>query len=222
MRTLFITLSALLLITSSLDAQRRGGGSERPRFLRLLKVGIGVNYFSSFEADDPGSRIRFHIGLAPTVELSDQVYFKPELAFSMKGGKADYDPGVQGVFDGEVIYRINYLELPLMVGFKPGRRVALEAGLYGAVPLSTNFEFNGDFVTGTGAFDSDAIQDFDYGWVAGLKFRTLGLRYYYGLQEVASETAADDFLGDATQHTVQIYLQFGGDRKGRSRGRRRR
>lgn len=209
-KTILILITGCLTVFAfEANAQKRQGR----RALGALKMGVGIASFSPLDAEEGGSRIGFHIGLAPAFSLSDNFYIKPEVAYSLRGGKADYDLNNLGVFDGEITYKINYLEFPVMLGYKVTDRFHLEFGAYGSIPLVTNFEFEGDFASGYGSFDQEAIHDFDYGLAGGVKLGPIGIRYYYGLSKVASNLESEAFLGDATQHTIQIYLQ-------RSRSRR--
>lgn len=93
----------------------------------LLKFGTDISFFSSGLEARHIPVTGFHVGLAPSFLLSPTVYFKPEAAFSMKGGRMNYDSGF-GHFNGDVRYRINYLEFPVMFGIKPKPIFSFELG----------------------------------------------------------------------------------------------
>lgn len=183
----------------------------------ILRTGPGLSYFSGHEGSRGVPRMGLSIALAPTFTLSEQFYLKPELAFSMKGGKIEYNSS--GVFNGSVRYRINYFELPLLLGIRPLDWLAFELGGYGAVEVGGNFDFTGTFSYGYGVFDRDDLNDFDYGVTMGVVFRSrrlhLGIRYYHGLQEVSSGSASHVLLGDAAMRTFQLTLQKVRQRKRR-------
>ncbi|MEP2025445.1 MAG: porin family protein [Reichenbachiella sp.] len=193
----------LLIVSLQLTAQR----GEVAKVFSYFKKGIGISYLSPSDTENAKARVGLHIGFAPSIPLSDNTYLKPEIAFSSKGGKADYDPNNLGVFDGTITYRIIYLEFPVVYGYKINEFFSVEIGGYGAIPLNANFQFDGQFGSGYGTFDKDAIHDFDYGLIGGVKVGPIGIRYYYGLSEVSNDLLSEDFLGNATQHTIQIYLQ---------------
>ncbi|UZR97371.1 porin family protein [Chondrinema litorale] len=197
------TILLLLIIGNSCYAQRNSAG----QIFSYFKKGVGISFLSPINANDSGVRAGFHLGFAPSFPLGENTILKPELAFSMKGGKAGYNPSNLGVFDGDITYKINYLELPVAVGYKIGRLFQIEAGAYGALPVGTSFDFDGQFVAGYGSFDKDDIHDFDYGLIGGIKIGPLGIRYYHGLTTVAATDISEVFLGDASQYTVQIYFQ---------------
>jgi hypothetical protein len=184
-------------LTISKQRKRNRGG--------LLKIGVGIN---SINVADPTPKLRFHIGFAPTIDIKEVLYIKPEMAFSLKGGNVSY---AGSYFDGDVTYRLSYLEFPLVFGFKPLRKIALEFGGYGAVLLGGNFDFSGTFFTGYGEFNPNELNSFDYGLTGGIVFSQrrvkFGLRYYHGLQNIANQSTALTFLGSATNHTIQVYIQ---------------
>jgi hypothetical protein len=195
-----ITLN-MLYFSEILNAQNRliGAGG-------LLKIGTDISFFSSGLEARHIPVTGFHVGLAPSFLLSPTVYFKPEAAFSMKGGRINYDSGF-GHFNGDVRYRINYLEFPVMFGIKPKPNFSFEFGPYAALEVGGNFDFEGDFASGYGRFYREDIRDFDYGIVAGINAGPLQIRYYHGLQEIAGSDVSHAFLGNTANHSVQICLQ---------------
>lgn len=214
MKYLKITVLLLLvtILVNDLQAQRFGRSRGGRKGVSLLKIGMNVNYFSGDLPGDGAARVGLNVGLAPTIPLQGQFYLKPELSFSQRGGRIDYDQGFAG-FDGNVVYRLNYIDLPLLIGYRVGPMLAVEAGGFAAFEVGGNFDFQGTFFSGYGSFDRDDIEDFNYGLAFGIKVGPLGVRYYYGLQEIASGSEVSEFLGNATTHSVQIYLQRSGRRK---------
>ncbi|MGV8139084.1 MAG: porin family protein [Mangrovibacterium sp.] len=201
MKTKITTILVFLCCSGMLKAQNRLAGAES-----LLKIGTDISFFSSDREAQHIPVTGFHIGIAPTIQLNPSVYFKPEAAFSMKGGRMNYDSGF-GHFNGDVRYRINYLEFPMMFGIKHKPGFAIEFGPYAAIEVGGNFDFEGDFAAGYGKFYREDIRDFDYGIAAGIKIGPLGVRYYHGLQEIAGNDVSQAFLGNTKNHTFQICLQ---------------
>lgn len=198
-------LAILLLI--GIGSSCHGQRNSASKIFSYFKKGFGVSYLAPTDAEDAGVRVAFHLGFAPSFPLGEKTYIKPELAFSMKGGKVGYNPANLGVFDGDITYKVNYLEIPVVVGYQVNRLFQFEVGGYGAVPVGASFDFDGQFVVGYGDFDKNEVHDYDYGLVGGIKIGPLGIRYYHGLTSVAATNLAEEFLGDASQYTVQIYFQ---------------
>lgn len=182
--------------------------SHAQRGFGILKIGLNASYLNPDLAYSNRARFGINIGLAPTVALSEHVYLKPEISFSMKGGIAYYD---QPFFDGSVRYRLNYFEMPVMLGIRATKKVAFEAGPYGALRAGSRFDFNGDFFYGYGSFEPGDLSNYDYGLAGGIVFTgrvaIMGIRYYHGMKKINSNPDLEDWFGDATNHTVQIYFQ---------------
>lgn len=177
----------------------------------ILRTGPGVSFFTNDKGTKSIPAFGFSIGLSPTLPLGKQIYLKPEIDISKKGGRLDYD--IPGIYTGNVKYRIYYLDFPVMAGIRLNSWMALEAGVYGALRLSGNFDFQGTFSTGYGVFDRDDLKPFDYGAVTALIFQSrvasIGLRYSHGLSPVATSgnNNAALLLGNATNNTLQFCIQ---------------
>jgi len=171
----------------------------------ILKIGLNMNYL---DIPNSSARLGFSIGLAPAFTVDRNFYFKPEMSFSLKGGGSSYQ---DYFYEGDVTYRLSYLEFPMMFGIRPSRHIAFEFGGYGAFLLGGSFAFNGTFYSGYGVFDSNELNNFDYGLAGGVvlsgRWLKVGIRYYKGLQQVSSMSSSQTFLGNATNHTIQIYFQ---------------
>ncbi|MBO9564380.1 MAG: PorT family protein [Niastella sp.] len=200
-RLLLVTIFALLSLRPAI-AQRAGTSP--------LKIGLGVSYFSHHAYGKSVPRAGISIGLAPTIRLSRAAYLKPEVAFSMKGSRIDYNAA--GLFNGNVRYQLNYLDIPIVIGLRANHWLALEAGGYGAIKLGGSFDFEGTFAAGYGTFDRDDLHGFDYGPVAGVALQSrlllFNIRYYYGLRSIAANEEAGLLLGDATNNSIQLSIQM--------------
>ncbi len=198
---LYIILVLCLCYTNPISAQM--GKTS------ILKAGVGINFFSNHNGSQSVPIMGVSVGLSPTLPLSKRIYLRPEISFSMKGGRIDYLAG--NIFNGNVRYHINYLEVPVMIGIQANAWLALEAGAYGAIKLGGNFDFQGSFTYGYGIFDRDDLEDFDYGSAAGVVLKTrfiqIGIRYYHGLNSVADNEKSGLLLGDAVNNTVQLCIQ---------------
>jgi|GEM_PF-1678667 len=176
----------------------------------IVKLGTGISFFSNQANGSSVPRVGISIGLAPTIPLSPKLYLKPEIAFSMKGGRIDYNAAT--IFSGNVRYQINYLDLPLVAGLRLTPWLVVEGGAYGAVKLGGSFDFQGTFAVGYGAFDRHDLHGFDYGPIGGLVLQSrllqLGIRYYHGLTEIAAEEKARVLLGNASNNTIQLCIQL--------------
>ncbi|MFC7526550.1 outer membrane beta-barrel protein [Parapedobacter sp. GCM10030251] len=195
--------AALVLLFVTLTTAAQAG---RPS---LFKLGTSVSFFSGHHGDQGGPRIGFSGGIAPTIPLSLRVYLRPEVAFSMKGGRIDYSTA--DVFSGNVRYRINYFEFPLVLGIHANRWLGVELGGYAALKTGGKFDFQGTFAYGYGTFDRDDLDSYDYGPVFGLVLHSrrlqFGIHYYYGLNAIAANDRSRTLLGNAANQTIQVSIQ---------------
>ncbi len=171
----------------------------------FIEKGVAVSFL---DIKDANPRVRLHAGLASNIYLKHKLYLQPGLGLSLKGGKILYS---NDLFNGDAVYRLTYIEFPLMLGVKLLDKLAVEMGGYGALLVNSNFDFNGTFSTGYGAFGYEELNVFDYGLSGGVVFNVarfkIGVKYYHGLQKIASSSISEAFLGDATNHTLQVNIQ---------------
>jgi hypothetical protein len=178
------------------------------------KIGIkgGVNFSNMFidDIDDENVRTGFHVGiLGQFLGANETIGFQPELLYSTKGSKGQYDIAE---LDGEQKFNLNYVDLPLMLLIRIGNVVDLNLGGYVSYLVNSSVSTDGDLGDAYVELDKDDFNSFDYGLVGGLGFNfdiiSIGARYNYGLRQVAADTEAELFLGDAKNSVAQIYIAF--------------
>lgn len=177
-----------------------------------VKGGLNVSNLHVDEANDENSRIGFNLGVFGRTAPEAPIGLQVELLYSTKGTHATYS-GFFGIVDQDVDFNLNYLELPVLVGFRLGSVLELQAGGYAGYLLSAKASTTGDLGSGSDDLDRDNFMSMDYGVVGGvaLNLGTLqvGARYNYGLAEIADSDAAKTVLGDAKNACVQVYLGIG-------------
>lgn len=200
-----------ILLCATLYFAIAPANAQAPK-LSMLRTGPGIAFFSGTNAASSVPAFGFNIGLALSVQLSEQFYVKPEIALAKKGGKLEYTS--QSIYSGYVQYRVYYLDLPVMIGARISDTWAIEAGGYGALKLGATFNFQGTFAAGYGTFNSDVLNRIDYGLAGGIVFKSrfllIGLRYTHGLNPVVSNTgnsSATLLLGNAANNTFQLSIQ---------------
>lgn len=185
-----------------------------PAFSQEARSGIkgGVNFSNLFidEVDDENMRIGFHAGVFTQIMGSNEmVGFQPELAFSTKGARGEYD--ILG-YDGEMKFNLNYIDLPLLAVFKLGETAEIHAGGYASYLVGVNVSTDGDFGDDEEDLDRDHFNTFDYGLAGGFALNfdavSFGVRYNYGLQKIADSDIAEEALGDSKNGNGQVYVAF--------------
>lgn len=204
---LFITtlLTAAVFTFNASDASAQG----------ITRVGIkgGLSastlFYDSQGVDSKKERIGFHAGIFSQLTLGEFLAIQPELLYITKGAAANYN--VLG-FNGKNTFKLNYAELPILLTFKLGQAVELQAGPYVSYLLNSNINSNGDFGTGSSAINRDNFNKIDYGLAGGINLyfgkTFIGARYEQGVQKIANSGAAQTLLGKAKNGVGLLSIGF--------------
>lgn len=207
-----IKISALILLLAIIASPSFAQDQNVTRF----GVKGGVN-FSNFRVDDVGDnniKAGLNLGLFFKMPIAQAVAIQPELLYSSKGSKLEYNNFLQG--EGEYRFNFNYLELPIMAVFSIGDNFNIQAGPYVAYLSSVNIkdmEEDGS-IQGVKDLDESNFNRFDYGLAAGIgaDFNgfTAGVRYNYGLNEVGeSGSLSGQLLNNSKNSVATIFVGFG-------------
>ncbi|WP_418263183.1 porin family protein [Flavobacterium faecale] len=200
--TLFIGLG-----TTQMKAQVNNG---TPQF--GIKGGVNFSNMYTEDVDDNNVLTSFNAGIYTLIPITDFAAFQPEVLFSRKGSELTYD---NVIASGKAKFKLNYIEVPLLVKGNLTKNLSVHAGPYFAYLIDAqvtnetsdgayNFEEN---------FDNDDFNKFDAGLSAGigLDFDTIGFgaRYNYGLTTVGKER--DSGTGtytfpDGKNSNVSVYM----------------
>jgi hypothetical protein len=203
---LFVVLGMLVL--SPVFAQEQN----------VTRVGVkgGVN-FSNFRVGDIGDnniKAGLNLGLFAKLPVSDAVAIQPELLYSSKGSKIEYDNFIQG--EGEYRFNFNYLELPVLGVFSLGDHFNIQAGPYIAYLASANVkDMNEDgSIENLKDLNEENFNRFDYGLAAGIgaDFNGFiaGVRYNYGLNEVGEKgSLSGQATNDSKNSVATVFIGFG-------------
>lgn len=174
-----------------------------------FKGGLNVSNLYIDDVDDENARLGFNVGVYGQLFASEAFALQPELLFSTKGSKNQYN---NAFFDQEVKFNLNYLDLPVLAVFKLGESAEIHVGPYVSYLLSSNVDYSGDLSNGSDEVDKDNLKSFDYGLSGGFGLNfgdfQIGARYNYGLAEIADSENARDILGDAKNSCAQVYVAF--------------
>jgi|SRR5690554_264882 len=199
MRKIIIMTFALGLIAFTAKAQYLG-----------LKGGMNLSNLNIDEVDDENMRVGYHFGAYVNVPISDAFAVQPEVLYSTKGSKADYDIdlGLLGSVNGNAQIHLDYIDIPLLGVFRVGDNFELHLGPYIGFLANSKYKFEGD-TEGEGDLDSDHFKNMDYGLVGGLALNfsalQVGARYNYGLQKIEDSSTAKALLGDAKNSYFQVF-----------------
>lgn len=184
--------------------------SHAQEFHPGIKGGLNLTNLYIDDVTDENARVGFHAGVFGKWTVGDVFGIQPELLYSTKGTKAEYDIAV---FEGENKFNLHYLDVPVLAVFALGENFEIHAGPYFSYLLGANVSTDGDLGEGVDELDRDHFSDADIGLAGGVAFGSeqakFGIRYNYGLKEIADSDAARTFLGDAKNSALQLYVSFG-------------
>jgi hypothetical protein len=191
-----ILLMCSLIIPVSLFAQQIDYG---------IKGGVNISNLFINDIDDETARTGFHAGVYAKVPAGAIFAVQPEILFNTKGTFAAYD-------NGEVDFRLNYIDVPILADFKLGTSADIYVGPYVGILLTSNAEPEGTFSDEYEEFDRSDFAPLDFGLSAGFGINfeifSIGTRYNLGLVQVAKSEDAEALLGNARNSLAQVYLAF--------------
>lgn len=194
-----ITFAAILgLMTFTTQAQESVFG---------VKGGLNLSNFFTENVDDENLRTGLNFGVYSRSALIPEVlYLQTELGYSGKGAK------IEGSL-GEAEIGLGYLELPILASVGIADLFYVEGGAYASYLLDANI--SGE-TSGGSSFSEEIstnnFKDFDYGLAVGanvnLRPLVVGVRYYYGLQDIVDNDFAQFSGIEARNSTFQAYVAF--------------
>ncbi len=182
------------------------------------KFGIkgGLNLTSLYVSNVSSEHMKagFNAGIFAKLPVTRGFSIQPELLYSVKGAKEDYNNLAEG--SGEYRFNLGYVEFPLLAVVNLAPNFNLQAGGYAAYLVSANVKdvnSNGT-VNGATELNADNFNRWDFGLAAGFGFDienfTLGARYNYGLTNIGkSGSLSGDLTENSKNAGVSIYIGFG-------------
>ncbi len=179
-----------------------------------IKGGINFSSLSTDGNNDKNLKMGLNAGVFTKIPFNDVFAIQPELLYSNKGIKLNYDESA--IADGDSKFNLNYIDLPVKLVFNLSEDFEFQVGPYVSYLLNANIDTNADVlnffqVNSADEIDRDRFNSFDYGLTAGLGFDLdpliFGVNYNLGLNQVAkNDDIAYDFLGDAKNMVIQLYV----------------
>ncbi len=212
-----LKLLAFTMVMAGTLALSQKATAQDAKFRIGVKGGLNLTnlYTDDETVDKENMLVGFHGGAFFKIPINERVGLQPEVLFSTKGAKYEYKSFFGGN-EGELKFRLNYVDVPVMLMVNLTDNLNIQAGPYFGILLSsklTNEIEDGDAITEE--IDKDDFNTTDYGISAGLGFDfdklSFGARYNYGLSKVGKER---DFLGtsytfpDAKNSNFQLYISI--------------
>jgi hypothetical protein len=196
MKKIFTILFVVALTTTTSYAQAQWGAT------------LGLNFASISGDDAPDSgdqskRLGIRLGVTADIPLSDAMSLNTGALYSVKGMASDDDP-----MDNNI--SVNYLEIPLSVGFSVSDQFSLLAGPYVGIVMGSSITTGGEEITDYET--SDLVASFDLGLNLGASvFFTDAFSMHTGYQMGLTSLDPD---GDSKSYNSNILVgvtySFGG------------
>ena len=202
------TAALILMGATSVKAQDKNYPSAG------LKGGLNLSSVINNGEDDNNLSLGFHAGVYDKIPVNEVFAFQPELLYSMKGVKINYDES--SFAEGSSNMRLHYIDLPLKLVFNLSDNLELQVGPYVGYLIGANVQTDAEVLN---YFDIDSDEELDrenfnpidYGLTAGLAFDFdayfIGLDYNLGLNPVAkSGESSEEIFNDAMNSTLQMSI----------------
>jgi len=180
-----------------------------------IKGGVNLSNLYTKDADNTKTLFGFNAGIFSKIPITSMFAIQPELTFTTKGADVTYR---NAFVDGTARFKLDYVELPVLIVINATKNFHIEAGAYAAVLVSGKVK-NQSNVDLFNFEDNIKVEDYnrlDAGLAAGVGFDFgalgIGARYTYGLTKVGKERT---FLGtpytfpDAVNGVLNVYLSVG-------------
>lgn len=207
--------ATILFFFMGLSSSQAQGNEDTNRARIGIKGGVNFSALYTKDADKSKMQTGFNLGLFSKLPITNYLAIQPELYFTTKGAEVTYND----VFvDGTAEFKLNYVELPLMIVVNISDNFNLQVGPYAALLVSGKVK-NGSNIN---LFDfEENINPEDYnkldaGVAAGAGIDigavSIGARYNVGLTTVGKERT---FLGtpytfpNAKNSVLNFYIALG-------------
>lgn len=207
--------AGLLAFAVGAKAQEQQTSMEpglKPKF--GIKGGLNLTSLYVNDVSKEHMKAGFNAGVYAKLPVTRGFSIQPEVLYSQKGAKENYDNFLQG--SGEYRFNLGYIEVPVLAMINLGSNFNIHAGPYAAYLVSANVKNvngNGD-IEGATELNKDNFNRWDFGLAGGVGFDvenfTIGARYNYGLKEIGK---TDNLAGQLTKNSknagLSIYVGFG-------------
>ncbi len=177
-----------------------------------IKGGLNLSNLYAKDVHDDKARIGWHAGVFGQLFANEAFAIQPEVNFSTKGTGVTWVNSNSARF--ETKFNLSYIDIPVLAVFKLGDFAEIHAGAYWAYLLGAEIRNNdNDPSNEFDTIDRDNFSDWDYGLAGGIGFNLgqaaqLGVRYNYGLNNIAESPGARRLFGNSKNQVAQLYLAF--------------
>ena len=199
-----LTLATFLLTCFAFNASNAQDiKSTTPAF--GFKGGLNFSNMYTDNVDDNNMLTGFNAGLYAKFPITNSVSIQPEISYTTKGAELTYN---NAFANGTAQFKINYIEVPVLLVFNLTDALNIHAGPYAAYMVSGKTTNDSNLFTSETRLDTNDFKRFDAGLSGGvgvdLEIVNFGVRYNYGLTKVFKEGSFAD--PDAKNSVFNVYV----------------
>ena len=162
-----------------------------------LKAGGNLANVDGF--DQSKMKVGINAGPAIQINLAKMFFIQSELLYSLKGARSE-----SSQTSNDATLNLNYINLPLLFGYKAGQNFSIKLGPEIGHLLSAKSKMDG-----TTTDYSEFYRDFDFGADLGVAYTfkklAIDLRYNYGLEDLLNNVPSDQ---NASNRVLQFSLCY--------------
>ena len=142
-----------------------------------VKAGMNVSSFIGDMSDTFGNRTAIHIAGFAEYPLKEKITLVPEIVYSMQGSK-------QSTSFGENIYKVDYLNIPVIIMFYPKENFSIGIGPQLGILMSAKVEVDDSgslYSDGSYTIDiKEHVNDFDFSLNIGIGYHLRNGLFFQG------------------------------------------
>ncbi len=179
-----------------------------------IKGGFNLSSLTTDGNDDSNLNLGINVGVFNKIALTKSVAIQPELLYSMKGTRINYDES--SFAEGDSKFNLHYIDLPVKLVFNLSEDFEFQVGPYVGYLIGANTETDATVmdafnIDSENELDRENFNTIDYGITAGLGFDLdpliIGANYSLGLNQVAKkDKAPEEILDNAKNSVIQVYV----------------
>lgn len=183
----YLLLLPLLTLAINTNAQTKFGA----------KAGVNISNLKG-DSESANSKVGIYVGGYANLKISEQFAFQPEVLYSAQGAKESGNLEIDqlGRVWADVKYKLNYINVPLMIKYYPVKGFNIEAGPQIGFLVDSKMNIKGHVTSTQQKFDTNEkmnslLKSVDFGLNVGLGYEfenglNLGARYNFGLTNISN------------------------------------
>jgi hypothetical protein len=197
-----------------------------------IKGGLNMAKLNVEDADvdmDEGFKLGPTFGGFVTYNLNDKLAIQPEILYTAKGGSYEYSESMMGggydvLWDSNSELKMNWLDIPILVAFKPNDKIRIFAGPFLEIYLNGKADYEGtisgtyegetfsESESGSEDIESDEINSPGFGLIFGGAYMLgnnleVEARYALGLTSII-EDEGEDIEGSLKNSGIQVLVNY--------------